>query len=212
MSATENPWAARRREYAEHGLSEEELAADPVEMFHRWYDEALDLPEPNAMVVATVSGDGSPSVRTVLLKGFDSEGLVFFTNLASRKGADLAANPRCAVLFPWHPLERQVRVEGSASVLSEAEVRDYFVSRPRGAQIGAHASRQSQPTTRAELTAAFRAAEAAYPEEVPVPETWGGYRVRPERWEFWQGRRNRMHDRLCYLRDGSGWRVERLAP
>ncbi|CAM3339027.1 pyridoxamine 5'-phosphate oxidase [Nocardioides dubius] len=212
MNAVENPWAARRREYSEAGLRETDLAAEPLAMFRRWYDDAADLPEPNAMVLATVSADGQPSVRTVLLKGFDERGAVFFTNRGSRKGTDLAANPKCALLFPWHPLERQVRVEGVAESLDAKEVAAYFASRPRGARLGAHASRQSRPTTPAALAEAFAEAEQRFGDEVPVPQEWGGYRVRPQRWEFWQGRSNRMHDRLCYLPDGAGWRVQRLAP
>lgn len=212
MSVTPNPWAERRVDYAGAGLSEADLETDPVEMFRRWYDDASVLPEPNAMVVATVSADGSPSARMVLLKGLDADGARFFTNHGSRKGADLAANPACALLFPWHPLARQVRIEGVAEKLPQPEVESYFASRPRGARIGAQASRQSQPTTRDELAAAFAAADAAYPDEVPVPQEWGGYLVRPRRWEFWQGRPNRMHDRLCYVRVGDDWRIERLAP
>ena len=212
MSAPDNPWAARRVDYARTGLDESGLADDPVEMFRRWYDDASDLPEPNAMVVATVSGDGRPSVRTVLLKGMDHDGARFFTNLGSRKGHDLAANPHCALLFPWHPLQRQVRVEGVAEPLSRADVAAYFATRPRGAQLGAWASRQSRPTTRQQMSEAFTDADAAHPHDVPVPPGWGGYLVRPHRWEFWQGRPDRMHDRLCYLPDGDGWRVERLAP
>jgi pyridoxamine 5'-phosphate oxidase len=168
------------------------------------------------MVLSTVSPDspgGQPSARMVLLKGFSADGFVFFTNQASRKGAELAAEPRCALLFPWHPLERQVRVEGRGVELSRAEVAAYFETRPRGARLGAHASHQSRVVgSRAELDAAYAAAEAAYPDEVPVPEEWGGYRVRPEIVEFWQGRPGRMHDRLVYLREGDGWRTERLAP
>ncbi|MFS3127117.1 pyridoxamine 5'-phosphate oxidase [Nocardioides sp. Bht2] len=207
-----NPWAERRREYSEAGLGEAEMAADPVAMFRRWYDDAADLPEPNAMVVATVSADGHPSVRTVLLKGLDDRGAVFFTNVASRKGTDLAANPHCALLFPWHPLERQVRIEGVAERLDEGEVAAYFASRPRGARLGAHASAQSRPTTPEALAAAFADAEQRFGDEIPVPGEWGGYRVHPQRWEFWQGRSNRMHDRLCYLPAAAGWRIERLAP
>ena len=207
--------AALRREYTAHGLSEADLAADPVTMFRRWYDDAVSagLHEPNAMVVSTVSADGRPSSRMVLLKGFSDEGFVFFTNQASRKGQELATEPRCALLFPWHPLERQVRVEGTASDLTRAEVAAYFATRPRGARLGAHASHQSRVVaSREELEAAYAAADAAYPDEVPVPEEWGGYRVRPEVVEFWQGRPGRMHDRLVYRRDGDGWLTERLAP
>lgn len=212
MSVTPNPWAERRVDYSGAGLAEADLAADPVEMFRRWYADASVLPEPNAMVVATVSADGFPSARMVLLKGLDVDGARFFTNHGSRKGSDLAANPACALLFPWHPLARQVRIEGVAERLPQSEVESYFASRPHGARIGACASQQSQPTTMDELAAAFAAAEAAYPDEVPVPQEWGGYLVRPRRWEFWQGRPNRMHDRLCYVRVDGGWRIERLAP
>jgi pyridoxamine 5'-phosphate oxidase len=207
--------ASLRREYADRGLSEGDLAADPMTMFAGWFQEAraAGLYEPNAMVVATVSRDGRPSSRMVLLKGFSDEGFVFFTNLHSRKGADLAAEPRCALLFPWHPLERQVRVEGTASLVPREDVVAYFATRPRGSRLGAHASHQSQVVaSRAELDAAYSRADEAYPGEVPVPEEWGGYRVRPEVVEFWQGRPGRMHDRLVYRREGDGWRTRRLAP
>ena len=159
-----------------------------------------------------------PSADGPELKGVDPAGFVFFTNQASRKGDELAANPQCALLFPWHPLERQVRVEGVASVLGDDEVEAYFHSRPRGAQLGAWASAQSRPVaSRAALAAAFASAEERFGAdddgtEVPVPPEWGGYRVRPEAVEFWQGRRSRMHDRLVYRRSGDGWTVERLAP
>ena len=207
--------AGLRREYSDRGLTETDLAADPMTMFAGWFEEAVSagLYEPNAMVVASVSPEGQPSSRMVLLKGFSDEGFVFFTNQASRKGSELAAEPRCALLFPWHPLERQVRVEGTAGALSEDEVVAYFASRPRGSRLGAHASHQSRVVaSRAELEAAYAAAERTYPDDVPVPEEWGGYRVRPEVVEFWQGRPGRMHDRLVYRRDGSSWRTERLAP
>ena len=152
----------------------------------------------------------------VLLKGFSEAGFAFFTNQASRKGVELAAEPRCALLFPWHPLERQVRVEGTATVLPDEDVTAYFASRPRGSRLGAHASHQSRVVaSRDELAAAYAAAEAAFPDHVPVPEEWGGYRVRPEVVEFWQGRPGRMHDRLVYRRTGpdlEAWRTERLAP
>ena len=204
-----------RRDYSARGLTEDDLAADPMTMFAAWFDEAREagLYEPNAMVVSTVAADGRPSSRMVLLKGFSADGFVFFTNQASRKGVELAAEPRCALLFPWHPLERQVRVEGNAADLPRADVATYFASRPRGAQLGAHASHQSRVVgSRAELDAAYAEMEAAFPGEVPVPEEWGGYRVRPELVEFWQGRPGRMHDRLVYRREADGWRTERLAP
>ena len=214
--------AALREEYARAGLDEADLAADPVTMFDRWMGEAHDAiqHDANAMVVSTVSTDGQPSSRMVLLKGLSDEGFVFFTNAASRKGAELAANPRCSLLFPWHLLERQVRVEGVATPLPRADVEAYFSSRPHGSQLGAWASHQSQVVSgRAELEVAYADAAARFPDPdspVPVPDEWGGYFVRPEVVVFWQGRTSRMHDRLVYRRSvsggGSGWTTERLAP
>jgi pyridoxamine 5'-phosphate oxidase len=164
--------------------------------------------------VATASADGRPSARLVLLKGVSDEGFVFFTNTGSRKGSELAANPRCALLFPWHPLERQVRVDGTARPLPREAVDDYFAVRPRGSQLGAWASHQSQVVAgRDELLAAYDQAEARYAAgDVPTPEDWGGYLVRPEAVEFWQGRPGRMHDRLVYRASDGLWRTERLAP
>jgi pyridoxamine 5'-phosphate oxidase len=206
-----------REEYGRGGLDLPDLTDDPIEMFERWMRQSVDagLHEPNAMVVSTVSADGRPSSRTVLLKGVGPGGFVFFTNRASRKGEELAANPHCALLFPWHPLERQVRVEGVATALEPGEVEAYFRSRPRGAQLGAWASAQSSPVdSRADLAAAYARVHDRFGDDgpVPVPPTWGGYRVAPEVVEFWQGRPSRMHDRLVYRRDGEGWVVERLAP
>ena len=210
-----DPYAPLRREYADRGLAEADLAPDPFAMFQRWYDDAVAAAvyEPNAMVVATASADGRPSARLVLLKGFSAEGWVFFTNLGSRKGVELAADPQVALLFPWHPLERQVRVDGRATLLDRDEVAAYFDSRPRGSRLGAHASHQSREVgSRQELDEAWAAADAAYPDEVPVPDEWGGFRVVPDAVEFWQGRPGRMHDRLVYRQDGRGWTVHRLAP
>lgn len=207
--------AALREDYCRAGLEETGLAPDPITMFRRWLDEALaaGIHEPNAMVVATVSVDGQPSSRMVLLKGLSNDGFVFFTNTRSRKGTELAGNPRCAMLFPWHPLERQVRIDGVATPLDEEAVAAYFVGRPRTSQLGAWASHQSQVVSgRAELARAFDDMGARFPGEVPVPEEWGGYVVRPDAVEFWQGRPGRMHDRLVYCRDGDRWRTERLAP
>ena len=207
--------AALREEYARAGLDEADLAPDPLTMFDRWMREALeaDLYDANAMVVATVGPDFAPSARMVLLKGLTQEGFVFFTNTGSRKGSELAGNPRCALLFPWHVLERQVRVDGVATPLRREAVEAYFDSRPRGSQLGAWASRQSQVvSSREELTAAYDAAQARFPDTVPTPDEWGGYVVRPEAVEFWQGRPGRMHDRLRYRRTSDGWVTERLAP
>ncbi len=214
----ESAMSELRREYAVGGLDESDLTADPVEMFRRWIHDATaaGLHEPNAMVVATVSPAGVPSSRMVLLKGHDEGGFVFFTNYESRKADELDANPACALLFPWHALERQVRVEGRAARLGDEESSAYFGTRPRGSRIGAWASPQSQVVaSRADLDQRYAAAEARFGDgEVPRPPYWGGYRVAPDVVEFWQGRRGRMHDRLRYRRDaaGAGWVTERLAP
>jgi len=209
--------AALRREYARAGLVESDLATDPITMFRRWFDEAVaaGLHEPNAMVVATAGVGARPSARLVLLKGLSNDGFVFFTNTRSRKGQELAANPACALLFPWHQLERQVRVDGMAAPLGADAVTAYFATRPRGSQLGAWASHQSREVAdRDELTTAYDEAAARYPEPepVPVPVEWGGYVVAPEAVEFWQGRPGRMHDRLVYRRNDSGWSTHRLAP
>ena len=208
--------AQLRQEYSAGGLAEEDLLADPIAMFGRWYEQASSsgIYEPNAMVVATVSGDGQPSSRMVLLKGFSERGFVFFTNTGSRKGRELAGNPRCALLFPWHPLERQVRVDGTAQPLERADVAAYFATRPRGSQLGAWASHQSHVVSgREELQTAYERLEAEYAgRDVPPPDEWGGYLVVPEAVEFWQGRPGRMHDRLVYRRTPEGWRTMRLSP
>lgn len=208
--------AALRHEYAAAGLAESDLTAEPISLFRRWFDEAREagIVEPNAMVVATASADAGPSVRTVLLKGIGPDGFRFFTNQASRKGRELAADPACSLLFPWHPLERQVRVEGRATPLSRADVEAYFAVRPRGSQLGAWASHQSEVVAgREALQAAYDDAEARFAgQDVPVPDEWGGYLVRPETVEFWQGRPSRLHDRLVYQRAGDGWVTHRLAP
>jgi pyridoxamine 5'-phosphate oxidase len=208
--------AALREEYATGGLVEDDLASDPVTMFRRWIGEATaaGLHEPNAMVVATVSPDGRPSARMVLLKGLGERGFVFFTNTRSRKGFELEANPACALLFPWHPLERQVRIDGTATPLPQAEVAAYFALRPRRSRLGAWASHQSREVaSRDELAESYAAVEERFPDGVPVPEEWGGYVVSPSAVEFWQGRPGRMHDRLVYRRvEGGRWTVVRLAP
>jgi pyridoxamine 5'-phosphate oxidase len=205
-----------RREYAAGGLAEAGLDSEPVAMFRRWMHDAVTagLHEPNAFVLGTVSADRLPASRIVLLKGLDERGFVFFTNYRSRKGAELAENPRCALLFPWHPLERQVRVEGLATRLSAAENDAYFATRPRASQIGAWASPQSEVVTdRASLDARYAEVASRFGSaEIPRPEHWGGYCVEPESVEFWQGRLGRMHDRLRFRRTDVGWVVERLAP
>ncbi|MGD9958176.1 pyridoxamine 5'-phosphate oxidase [Nocardioides sp.] len=207
--------ADAREDYTRGGLVEADLLEDPYAMFSRWYDDAAaaGIYEPNSMVVATASADGAPSARFVLLKGISSDGFVFFTNLDSAKGRDLAENPRCSLLFPWHPLERQVRVEGAVSLLPRSDVDAYFASRPRRSRVGAWASRQSRVVaSRDELDAAAAAIEERFPDEVPVPDFWGGYLVAASKLEFWQGRPGRMHDRLVYERTGEGWSTYRLAP
>ncbi|MBA3488816.1 MAG: pyridoxamine 5'-phosphate oxidase [Longispora sp.] len=212
---TSGELAALRREYGNLPLDETGLAADWLAQFTAWMEDVrrADFDEANAMVLATATPDGRPSTRSVLLKAYDSNGFVFFTNYDSRKGRELAANPRASLLFPWYPLHRQVVVCGTAEGLPRARTEEYFASRPRGARLGAWASPQSQVITgRDELEAAWRKAERRWADEIPVPDNWGGYRVRPETVEFWQGRNNRLHDRLRFRRSDEKWIIERLAP
>ncbi|MGH3412879.1 MAG: pyridoxamine 5'-phosphate oxidase [Marmoricola sp.] len=207
--------ARMRREYELSGLDEGDLAADPVAMFDRWFTDARDggVYEPNAMVLATAH-EGHPSARAVLLKGYDDAGFCFFTNRGSRKARELADEPRCALVFWWFELQRQVRVEGEARPLSRTEDEAYFATRPRPSQLGAWASEQSSAVAgRAELDAAYAETEQRFAgEDIPCPPFWGGYRVVPDVVEFWQGRAGRMHDRLVYRRAASGWTTERRAP
>lgn len=205
-----------RKEYRRLSLSASDLDPDPIRQFHRWFEEATlsDISEPNAMTLATATADGRPSARIVLLRGCDDRGFAFFTNYESRKGRELAANPRAALVFHWHDLERQVRVEGTAVRVSAEESDAYYESRPLGSRLGAWASPQSAVIAdREALEERCRALEARHPDgRVPRPENWGGYRVLPEVVEFWQGRPSRLHDRFRYTRDGHGWRIDRLAP
>ncbi len=206
-----------REEYTRAGLHESDLNPDPIEQFHEWFDEALsaNLHEPNAMTLATALPDARPSACVVLLKGYDERGFVFYTNHEGRKARELEENPHCALVFYWGELERQVRIEGRASRISEEESDAYYASRPRGSQLGAWASEQSRPVERRDLLEQrLRELEDEYEgRKIPRPPFWGGYRVEPEAIEFWQGRENRLHDRLLYRHsDGRGWRIERLQP
>lgn len=217
-----------RREYRFSGLSRSDLAADPLSQFTRWFEQAqgAGLLDPNAMVLASVDGAGRPSQRTVLLKYFDAQGFVFFTNLESRKAREIAANDRVSLLFPWLQFDRQVIVEGSASRIGQGDALRYFMSRPRDSQLAAWVSNQSQPlSSRQMLMQKFDEMKRKFAQgKVPMPSFWGGYRVRPERMEFWQGREQRLHDRFEYRRQPAGevspgaeqrpadWRIERLAP
>ena len=199
------------------GFTEDMLADDPLSQFAAWMADtvAAGLPEPTAMVLATVSADGRPRARTVLLKNYDSAGFTFYTNRTSRKGRDLAEVPRACLLFPWHAIRRQVIVEGPVTPLTTAESEPYFRSRAHGSQVGAWASRQSSViSSRAELDDRYAELSRRWPggTDVPIPDFWGGYLVIPEVVEFWQGRPNRLHDRLRYRREGRAWLIERLAP
>ena len=208
--------ADRRLNYERGTLDETHAAPEPLEQFGRWLEDALaaELKEPNAMTLATADAAGRPSARIVLLRGWDERGFVFFTNYQSRKGRELEASGRAGLLFFWAPLERQVRIDGTVARISPAESDEYFAQRPRGHRLSAWASPQSRVVpNRAALESRMAAeAERFGDGEVPRPDIWGGYRVAPSAFEFWQGRRDRVHDRIAYERDGKAWRIERLAP
>ena len=233
------PLSDARREYSFSGLDRDDLSPDPLEQFTRWFGDVSEsrrggrlrrigialydlwhalLGHPpvdvNAMVLATADRDGVPSARTVLLKGADGRGFIFFTNYDSRKGRELAENPHASLVFFWPGLERQVLVTGDVTKLAAEESDRYFRSRPRGSRIAAWASNQSAPVPdRAALEEQWRATDRRFPgDDVPLPPNWGGFMLAPRRIEFWQGRPNRLHDRFCYTREASGWRIERLAP
>ena len=207
-----------RKEYTKDGLTREQLHSDPVQQFEAWFQQACnaDLPEPSAMSLATASADAAPSQRMVLLKYFDHNGFVFFTNYESQKACQIEENNQVSLLFFWVDLERQVRILGKASKISTAESLKYFISRPRGSQIGAWSSPQSSViTSRTILEMKFDEIKRKFEnKEIPLPSAWGGYRVVPHHFEFWQGRANRLHDRFSYsiLEDKSAWEIQRLAP
>ena len=203
-----------RQSYEKGMLLEQDANASPFEQFGLWFNQALEqnVPEPTTMTLATADAQGRPSARIVLLKGFDEAGFVFFTNYNSRKGQDLAAQPWASLNFFWQPLERQVRINGLVAKVSEQESDDYFHSRPLGSRLGAWVSAQSQPTTLAELEANTAAVQKKYGDQPPRPPHWGGYRLTPEYFEFWQGRPSRLHDRLTYQRSGTSWALERISP
>ena len=216
MERSNTPLADLRKSYERAELSEEASHADPLRQFEQWLQEAIDaqVPEPNAMTLATVGSDLRPSTRIVLIKGYDAGGITWFTNYHSRKGQELAGNPFAALQFHWVELERVVRIEGSVQRVSDEESDAYFKSRPLDSRIGAWASPQSEVIDgRGVLVANAAKFGAQFLLNPPRPPHWGGYRLQPQRWEFWQGRKSRLHDRLRYTQaQDSGWRRERLAP
>jgi pyridoxamine 5'-phosphate oxidase len=204
-----------RQEYMRAGLAEGDAHADPLAQFQRWFHDAqaAELPLANAMTLATVAADGAPAARVVLLKGVEAGGFVFYSNYASRKGRELAAQPRACLVFLWSDLERQVRIEGRVEKVADADSDAYYVSRPLGARLSAWASVQSERVAdRATLERALEGMKHKYGEHPPRPPHWGGYRLLPSAIEFWQGRANRLHDRLLYTRSGTRWTIERIAP
>jgi pyridoxamine 5'-phosphate oxidase len=207
--------ARLREEYETDGLKESEMATDPFIQFESWYEtaETAGVDQPNAFVLSTATPDGKPSARAVLMKGFGHDGLVFYSNRASRKGAEIDSNPYVAATFLWLPLHRQIRFEGTVALVPEEMADDYFASRPTGARVAAHASAQSSVIPdRETLEQRFSEVESQYTGDVPRPEDWTGWRLAPSSAEFWQGRKDRLHDRVRYVPDGASWRKERLAP
>jgi pyridoxamine 5'-phosphate oxidase len=204
-----------RQEYMRSGLSEAQADADPIRQFERWFEDALraGVPLPNAMTLATVSAAGAPSARIVLLKGVEGGAFVFYTNYLSRKGRELESRAAACLLFLWSDLERQVRIDGTVRKVTAEDSDAYYASRPLGARLSAWASAQSAPVvSRKELESAMEAVRARHGDNPPRPPHWGGYRVEPREIEFWQGRSDRLHDRLVYRRDGGSWKIERLSP
>ncbi len=205
-----------RREYLKGGLQRSNLAADPVLQFSEWFEQArkTDVPDPTAMILATVDPSGKPSQRTVLLKYYDNDGYVFFTNYESRKAREIENNPKVSLLFVWLELERQIMISGTAQKISAAESAKYFMSRPKESQVAAWVSSQSHTlSSRQMLLQKFSEMKKKIGEgKVPLPSFWGGYKVKPDEYEFWQGRKNRLHDRFHYIPAGDGWTIERLAP
>ncbi|MDO8329857.1 MAG: pyridoxamine 5'-phosphate oxidase [Fluviicoccus sp.] len=204
-----------RQDYMKERLDEQDMQPGPLDQFHRWFEEArlAEIPEPNAMILSTADAQGRPCARTLLLKEYDDQGFVFFTNYESRKGLELAENPQACMLFMWLELQRQVRIEGRVEKVSAEESDAYFLQRPLGSRWGAHASPQSRVIAGREvLEETLKAVQEQFGDTPPRPAHWGGYRVIPEKVEFWQGRPSRLHDRLVYVRESEGWKVERLAP
>ena len=204
-----------RKSYEKAELSEQESPSDPMQLFEKWIHEAIqaEIPEPNAMTLATVSKENRPSTRPVLIKGYDVRGIVWYTNYESRKGLELSGNPCAALQFHWVELERVVRIEGRVEKISDRESDEYFGSRPFDHRIGAWASPQSQViSSRSVIEKAASKYSAEYPKDPPRSKNWGGFRLKPELWEFWQGRKSRLHDRLRYQKEAGGWKRERLAP